>query len=203
MEFTKILRNTYGVNEPIFLDDIKRALENYSEQRIFQLLRGALESGSLAKFDKGIYYIPTQTILGKSKLNVRKVLEKKYLVDTNGRLIGFYSGWGLLNSIGGTTQMANTLEVVSNKETTRVREIKLGNRTFIIRKPRIKVNEQNVRPLQILELCNQFTIDEDVSRAIQNYAKINKLQPKDILQYAKFYPAKAIKNVGGILYGLA
>ena len=32
------------------------------------------------RFDKGIYYIPTQTVLGKSILNPRKVIEKSISV---------------------------------------------------------------------------------------------------------------------------
>ncbi|MDR3264230.1 MAG: hypothetical protein LBT30_07985 [Clostridiales bacterium] len=203
MEFVETLKNIYGFNEPILIDEIKKVLNDYSEPRIFQLLKAAVEQGELAKCDSGIYYFSTETILGKSVLSLYDVIEKKYLKE-NGRTIGFYTGWGLLNAIGGTRQMTNTLEIVTNKTKTRVREINFGKSKFILRKSRCEIDDGNEKILKILELGNRFTcFDKDVSAAILNYAKRYKITTKDILKYAGFYPTKAIKNISGVLYELA
>ena len=46
-----------------------------------ELINVLCEEEKLIRFEKGIYYIPTDTVLGKSVLNPRKVIEKKYIND--------------------------------------------------------------------------------------------------------------------------
>ena len=120
MENIKNLRAKYGDNEPIFLEEIKLELANYTKARIFQLLSVAIESKEIAKFDGGVYYFPTQSVLGMSKLNPRKVIEKKYIKNKES-IYGFYSGLSLLNTFGLTNQIPNVIEIVTNNESTRLR----------------------------------------------------------------------------------
>ncbi|MDR3293349.1 MAG: hypothetical protein LBT20_04505 [Clostridiales bacterium] len=202
MEVVQRLKAVYGVNTPIFLDEIKTAVKGYSVPYIFQSIREAVEKGELIRYDDSIYYIPTETIFGKSAINSYDVIEKKYIKD-KGKTFGFYSGWIFLNAIGGTAQVPNILEVVTNKETMRVREARLGGKEIILRKPKCTVNSENQKPLQMLEVANKFEIDKYIKRALLNYAKANKITAKDLLKYVEFYPAKVAKNMSGVLYELA
>lgn len=121
--FCEMVRE-YGVNQPIFLSElIEKA--GLSRPRVNQLIREHIEGGQLARFSDGVYYIPSKTLLGDSNLDVRKVIDKKYLAQ-DGRVFGIYSGLTLLNSFGLTTQVASIYEIVTNRESTRVRETSIN-----------------------------------------------------------------------------
>ena len=70
------LLETYGTNEPIFSNEI--CFEDYSRPWISKQLAQLCENGKIIRYEKGVYYIPTDTVFGKSLLNPRKVIERKY-----------------------------------------------------------------------------------------------------------------------------
>jgi prophage maintenance system killer protein len=202
MKLTNRLKETYGSDVPIFIDEVKKAMSEYSTPYVFRCLKEAVTQGELIRYDESIYYIPTETIFGKSALNPYTVIEKKYLMDGN-KVSGFYSGWTLLNVIGGTRQVPNVLEIVTNKESMKAREATLGKQRLILRKPKYGITTENEKILQIMELANQFEFDEEGITATTNYAKTNNVGIKDLLRYSEYYPAKAIKNLRDVLYELA
>lgn len=196
MENIKNLRAKYGDNEPIFLEEIKLELANYTKARIFQLLSVAIESKEIAKFDGGVYYFPTQSVLGMSKLNPRKVIEKKYIKNKES-IYGFYSGLSLLNTFGLTNQIPNVIEIVTNNESTRLREVNIGNQKIILKKSRTQITKNNYYELMILELFNIIDVDKlrkENMKEIVEYMNNKSLSPGDVLRYAKYVPAKAVKN---------
>ena len=79
MTLYEYLLQQYGTNEPIISADI--VFKNYSRPWVMKQLKSLCEDGKLIRFEKGIYYIPTDTVFGKSILNPRKVIEKKYIND--------------------------------------------------------------------------------------------------------------------------
>lgn len=202
MEVVNRLKKTYGVDVPIFIDEIKAVMSEYSTPYIFRCIKDAVAKGEIIRYDESIYYVPTETLFGKSALNPYVVIEKKYMRDGE-KISGFFSGWTLLNLIGGTRQVPNVLEIVTNRETMKVRETTLGKQKLILRKPKCEITGDNEKTLQILELANQFELDEDENEAVIDYAKTNSVTIKDLLKYAEFYPAKAIKNMREVLYELA
>lgn len=202
MELVKILKETCCSDVPIFINEIKAAMGEYSTPYVFRCIKEAVSKNELIRYDESIYYIPSETVFGKSTLNPYAVIEKKYLKD-GGKVSGFYSGWTFLNAIGGTRQVPNVLEIVTNRETMKVRETTLGRQKLILRKPKCRITTENEKILQILELASQFEFDEDRSAAVADYAKINNVGIKDLLKYTEYYPARAIKNIRGVLYELA
>jgi hypothetical protein len=87
MGFYEYLLDTYGANEPILIGEI--SYMDYSRPWLFKGLKKLTNDGKLIRFDNGVYYIPTKTVLGISVLNSRKVVEKKY-VSAGGRVYGFF-----------------------------------------------------------------------------------------------------------------
>lgn len=75
------LRKKFGVDQPIFTNEILEEMSEYSRPRVFQLLKKAEQEEKLIKFDKGVYYIPTETRYGKSLISVEQVIMKKYISD--------------------------------------------------------------------------------------------------------------------------
>ena len=196
MELVKCLKNQYGENTPIFFEDIANVCSGYTRGRVYQLIDAAMNSGLLAKAGYDCYYIPTTTPFGKSLLNPRKVIEKKY-ISNKGEVYGFYTGLALLNSFGITTQMPNVIEVFTNNEATKSRRVTINNQTIIVKRARTKINNSNYKEMMLLELFNLADIRSIYSRATQkivDYMKQNNISIQGIMKYAKFVPARAIKN---------
>ena len=67
MLFFDYLFEQFGVNEPIMSNEI--TFGNYSKPWIYKQLNALVNEGRLIRFEKGVYYIPTETVFGKSLLN--------------------------------------------------------------------------------------------------------------------------------------
>lgn len=196
MDLVKCLKTQYGENTPIFFEDISNVCSGYTRGRVYQLIDAALNSGLLAKAGYDCYYIPTTTPFGKSLLNPRKVIEKKY-ISNKGEVYGFYTGLALLNSFGITTQMPNVIEVFTNNEATKSRRVTINNQTIIVKKARTTINNSNYKEMMLLELFNLAdirSIDARATQKIVDYMKQNNISIQGIMKYAKFVPARAIKN---------
>lgn len=205
MDLMKILVERYGYNEPIFVNEIK--VEEYSRASIFQTLKRLTDSGELIRFDAGVYYIPTKTIMGTSVINPRKVMEKRF-ISSAGKTYGYYSGLTLENNLGLSTQVPNIIEIVSNKESAKVRDIKIGNQTVRIRKARTEINETNAVTLQFLDLMNRIELsgmDDREKKNLNKYIKSKKLTRMDLFKYTRFFPTKTASKIieSGIIYELA
>lgn len=195
MGIVSSLKNKYDINNPIFIDEIRFLFSNYSKIRVAQLIRKAIDNGELARFENGIYYIPTKTIFGNSTLSITKVIEKKY-ISNDRDIYGFYCGMSFLNNIGLTTQVSNVYEIMTNKESTRVRKVKIENQEVILRKSRIEVNKDNYISLQFLEFITSANIDFLLKnkRKIREYFA-NNVDKKQVMKYVTKYPSKTIKNL--------
>ena len=196
MELVKCLKTQYGENTPIFFEDIANVCSRYTRGRVYQLIDAAMNSGLLAQAGYDCYYIPTTTPFGKSLLNPRKVIEKKY-ISNKGEVYGFYTGLALLNSFGITTQMPNVIEVFTNNEATKSRRVTINNQTVIVKRARTTINNSNYKEMMLLELFNLAdirSIDARATQKIVDYMKQNNISVQGIMKYAKFVPARAIKN---------
>lgn len=195
MDFYNYLSDTFGVNEPIFSADIK--FEDYSKPWIAKQLSSLCESGRLVRFERGIYYIPVNTPFGKSLLDPNKVIERKYIMD-KGVVNGFYSGMTALNKFGLTTQMPNTVEICTNNETSKLRNIKVSNQNVVLRRSRVKITNDNLNVLNILDLMNNVPsgfFDNDRRAVIKQFINSNGITRNSLLEYAPDFPDKVFRNL--------
>jgi predicted transcriptional regulator of viral defense system len=207
MDWIGELESKYGANEPLTIDEVDGVLSHYSTPRIYQLIDIAIAAGRLMRFENGIYYIPTRTIFGVSRLDPAKVVFRKYVTD--GKMVyGFYSGLTLLNGLGLTTQVPNVIEVVTNNEASRLREVYVDKQRVRLRCARVPVTSENADALTILDLFNQLDpdkVDDADWRGVIDFIKENRLTLKKILGFSNAYPAKAVKNLmnSGVAYEVA
>lgn len=195
MTLFEALYEQYGTNEPILLSEI--SFEDYSRPWIMKQLQTLCEDGRLCKYEKGVYYIPTETVFGKSILSPRKVIEKKYINDCN-QIMGYYSGIIFQNQLKITTQMPNVIEIYTNNEKSKVREVTIGNQKVILRRARTEINSENASVLSFLELMNDISpasLDERKRKCIAKYIYANNITRKDILDYANVFPDKVMRNL--------
>ena len=205
MRFYDWLLEKYGYNEPIFTSEIE--FEDYSRPWIFKELNQLCRKGLLARYDKGVCYIPKTTFLGKTLLDPRKVITKKY-ISANGDIVGYYSGNTLLNLMDLSTQMSNSIEIYTNNEKTKIREIKIGSQKVILRRSRTKVTRENSAVMQLLELMNFSSakfFDKERKDIVCNFIKEKNITRKMISEYAPFFPDKAIRNLitSEVIYSVA
>jgi predicted transcriptional regulator of viral defense system len=195
MELIQELEKTYGYNEPILLNEINIA--DMNEVYIRQVFTRLVNRGKLKRFGQGVYYIPKMTPLGMSKLSAKKVYEKKYISDKR-NAYGFYAGLTLENAIGITTQVPNIVEIVTNNEGSRLREVMIGNQKVRVRKSSVKITEQNVRVLQFLDLMNRINLkdmSEESKDKLKSFVSEQKLKREEVFQYIRKFPARTAKNV--------
>ena len=202
--FESILQK-YGTNEPIFSSEI--AFQNYSRPWIYKQLNQLCDEGKLVRYEKGIYYIPTQTPFGQSLLNPRKVIERKY-ISRGGDTVGYYSGVTFQNQLRLTTQMPNVIEIYTNNETTRVRDVYVGKQKVLLRKARTRITTENAGVLSFLELMNDLkpdTLDDEKKAILTGLIADRNMTRKDITTYAPFFPDKAMRTLieSEVIYSVA
>ena len=208
MNLYNYLYNTFGENEPIFLSEL--SVPGMTEVNVRQQLKLLADSGSIKRFDKGIYYIPGNSIFKSgSSLSPSRVIEKKYLTY-NGNTNGYLTGSIFANQIGLTTQVPMTIEIVTNKATKDYRETKIGQTTIIIRRPRTSINDSNYRILQFLDLLKDVDIlseltGEERNERIAGYMKRSKISFSMIKPYLEIYPDRLYRNMyeTGVLSGVS
>ena len=205
MNFEEYLKQEYGLNEPIYAEEIQ--FEDYSRAWIYVQIKKLVDAGILKRFDNGIYYIPKKMFFGDTVLDPYKVVQKKYLSDGN-NVYGYVSGLAFENSTGLTTQCPAILEVVTNNESSNVRDIKVGKQRVRARKPRTGITKENVNTLQFLDLMNIIEpkyFDEAAKFMFDRYIKNCGVTKNQVQQYAGLFPPKALKNLieSGVLYELA
>lgn len=187
------LLKEYGYNEPILINEIQ--FQGYSRPWIYKELNRLCDKNKLVRFEKGIYYIPKQTLLGNSILNPNKVIEKKY-IRSNNDIFGYYSGYYLLNQLGITEQMPNIIEIYTNNESSKARDVRVGSQTVRLRRARIDVTSGNAAVLTFLELMNIIDtdcFDEEKRQVVTEYILKNKISRRDITRYAPAYPDRAMR----------
>ena len=205
MDFFDYLLCIYGYNEAIFAAQI--SYEGYSVPWIKKKLKKFCDEGMIIRFSKGVYYIPKNTPLGKSKLDPYKVIVKKYIDDGNGK-IGYFSGITFLNMLGLSEQMSNTIEIYTNNEPSRVREVVVGTQKVLLRRARTEINSSNAAVLSFLELMN-FTdtnfYDFDKKKIVADFICKNGITRQYVSDYSPYFPDKAIRTLveSGVIYDVA
>lgn len=186
---TYLMKN-FGYNEPIFLNDL--SIEGLSENAVRQSIKRLVANGFLDRYDSGIYYIPKEDgVLGKSYLDPFLVIMRKY-VKKKSETYGYITGISFINQLGLTTQMPAVIEIVTNKESTNGRLIKVGNQKVRIKKPSVTISENNAELLQFLDGIAQ----------IEKYTELSMEETKEImlsyLKQKRFTKAQLLEVTSGL-----
>ena len=197
-------------DEPIFIEEIKDYFkkivqDNFENvfKNIYVYINRLVKENKLFQFIKGIYYKPTKGVFGYKQLNINKVIEKKYICDLNGKK-GYFTGAYLFNKMGLTTQIPKKILIVTNEcpNANDYNNKKLG---VIIRKPKIEINEDNYKYLQLFDvLINKDNIKieaDNEKEIIYKFIKDNQLELEKIFEYANkinnLKPITKLYELGG------
>ncbi|WP_165248195.1 hypothetical protein [Adlercreutzia sp. ZJ141] len=195
--FIDILEVRFGKNQPILTEEILCVFSDISRQAVYKRIDAAMAEGKIARYDRGVYYLPTETRFGKSSLLGTQVATKRWLQSGND-VYGYVSGFNLVNESGVSDQVPNTLEITTNKESSRLREVKPfgGWKRITLRKPRRPVNARNVNALRFLDLITDQQIqfyDEYEMDALKKLAR--KAGRSMIYDCSASYPDRTAKKL--------
>ena len=199
--FTERLQERYGLDEPILTNEIMAAFSEYSRPRVFQMIQEAEKNEQLIRYDTGVYYLPTQTEFGKSVISVNQVVNKKY-IKNNGEIFGIYGRFVIALNFLLSYQVPNTIEVITNNETRRIREIEIRERRVILRKSRCPITNDNYTAYTIMELFSnldlrQYQDDKAARDEIIKYIQTEQITKRDLFELAPVFPARTMKNLAG------
>ena len=193
----KYICENYSPGEPIVASDIDIGLSEVNKRRQLKLLT---DSGKLSRFENGIYYIPKKSLLGGSvAIPPEIVVEKKYIAR-NDKIMGYYSGYVFANKIGISTQMPFVQEIVTNEMGNPIKRLDYNGRTFIVRKSRCEITEDNVYTLQFLELLKDIETYSELTKEETKYKLSDYIFSKSITKekvdnYLSLFPGKIYKSI--------
>ncbi len=192
------LKTKFNTNEPIFTNEILELFDDYSRAYIFRLIERAEKNNEIVKFDTGIYYLPIKSVIGISTITAEDVVKKRY-ISYKDDVYGVYSGLNLQNMFSVTTQMPNTIELVSNNESTRCRKITIDGRTVVLRKSRCKIDKNNASAYAVLQLISEIgksgEIEDRARESIARYMRDNNVGNAELFSVANYFPAQTMKNL--------
>lgn len=83
------------------------------KEAVIKALNRMVVSGKIAKLAKGKYYKPESTPFGNLEPNQIQVV--KDLLEEDGKVIGYLTGYSVFNQLGLTTQVSNTIQIGRNE----------------------------------------------------------------------------------------
>jgi len=83
------------------------------KEAVIKALNRMVASGKIAKLSKGKYYKPENTPFGNLQPNQAQVV--KDLLEDNGKITGYLTGYSIYNQLSLTTQVSNTIQIGKNQ----------------------------------------------------------------------------------------
>jgi hypothetical protein len=111
-----------------------------------KVLSRLVESGKIVRLSKGKYYKPKEGITGNLKPDEYQIV--KDLLEDDGKIIGYLSGFSAFNKLGLTTQVSNTIQIGTNIDK---KLVKRGKYTIRFIRQRNTISKGNIYLLQILD----------------------------------------------------
>jgi hypothetical protein len=83
------------------------------KEAVIKALNRMVASGKIAKLSKGKFYKPENTQFGNLQPNQAQVI--KDLLEENGKITGYLTGYSIYNQLGLTTQVSNAIQIGKNQ----------------------------------------------------------------------------------------
>jgi hypothetical protein len=170
-----------------------------SVEAIVKALNRMVDAGTITKLSKGKYYKPEETVFGTLGPDRREVV--KDLLEKNGKLIGYLTGYSIYNELGFTTQVSNTIQIGRAKPRPATKRGRYKIK-FIVQKNTI--TKENVPLLQLLDVIRYIkeipdaSIDNSCERMIA-LLRERESDFKSLVRLVKNYPPATRALLGAIL----
>ena len=170
------------------------------KEAVIKALNRMVASGKIAKLSKGKYYKPENTPFGNLQPNQAQVL--KDLLEENGKITGYLTGYSIYNQLGLTTQVSNTLQIGKNQ----VRpNFKRERYTIAFVKQKNIITKDNIPLLQVLDAIRYINkipdanIDASCKRFLAIIKDFEDKEIKRLVRLALIYPPATRALLGALL----
>jgi hypothetical protein len=176
------------------------SIEVGDKNTVVQTLNRLAAQGDIVKLSKGKFYKPRKTQFGILKPPVKQIV--KDLLEKDGKLIGYLTGYSVYNALYLSTQISNTLQIGVNKYR---RPIQRGvyKISFIVQ-PNI-ITKSNIEVLPILDavrFINEIpgaTPDEACLRLQQIFRELSPEKQRRLVRLSLKYTSYVRALCGAML----
>lgn len=171
-----------------------------SKEAIVKCLNRMALNGKIKKLSKGKYYKPEISVFGELKPTQYQVV--KDLLEQNGKIIGYISGYGAFNEMGLTTQMSSIIQIGRNDFRPSFKR-DFYKISFI--KQKNSITEKNVKILKVLDVIRfiknipDTTIDEACFKLINIVKAFKASDQEKMIRLTLNYPPATRALVGAML----
>ena len=173
------------------------------KEAVIKALNRLAVSGKIAKLSKGKYYKPEDSVFGKLQPNKSQIV--KDLLENEGKIIGYLTGYSIYNQLGLTTQVSNTIQIGKNE----IRpSFKRGSNTISFIRQKNTITKGSIRLLQILDAIRYFKKIPD-SNSLTTFKRLlailKNVKEKDkiiMVRLALKYPAATRALLGALLQSI-
>ncbi len=154
----------------------------------------------IAKLSKGKYYKPENTPFGSLQPNQTQVV--KDLLEENGKITGYLTGYSIYNQLGLTTQVSNTIQIGKNQ----VRpNFKRERYTIAFVNQKNTITKENIPLLQMLDAIRYIkkipdaSIESSCKRFLAIMNSLSETEKNTLVRLALKYPPATRALLGAVL----
>jgi len=170
------------------------------KEAVIKALNRMAASGKIAKLSKGKYYKPENTPFGNLQPNQSQVV--KDLLEENGKITGYLTGYSIYNQLGLTTQVSNTIQIGKNQ----IRPgLKRERYTIAFVKQKNTITKENIPLLQLLDAIRYIkkipdaTIESSCKRFLAILKNFSVQEINTLVRLALKYPPASRALLGALL----
>jgi hypothetical protein len=171
-----------------------------NKEAAIKALNRIAESGKIVKLSKGKYFKPETTPFGNLQPNQAQVV--KDLLEENGKIVGYLTGYSIYNQLGLTTQVSNTIQIGKNQ----IRpNFKRERYTISFIKQKNNITKENIPLLQILDAIRYIkkipdaSIESSCKRLLTVLKNLPGQDKSTIVRLALKYPPATKALLGAML----
>ncbi len=201
MKVTEYIRNTidrlpkgYVFTYEDFDIDVKK------KEAIIKALNRMVDSGKISKLAKGKYFKPEKTPFGILQPSQEQIV--KDLLNENGKIVGYLTGYSIYNTLGLTTQVSNVIQIGKNQIRSK---FKRERYTISFVKQKNTITKKNSPLLQILDSikCIKKIPDTNVKTSCLRFLDIlkglNLDDTKELIRLSLKYPPSTRALLGALI----
>jgi hypothetical protein len=173
------------------------------KEAVIKALNRLAQSGKITKLAKGKYYKPESTVFGSLAPDKAQVV--KDLLEENGKVTGYLTGYSIYNQLGLSTQVSNTIEIGKNQVRPTFRRERY---TITFVKQKNTITKDNIPFLQILDVVKNIkkipdaTLESSLRRLLAILRDLAEADYAKLIRLAMKYPPATRALLGALLEDL-
>lgn len=169
-------------------------------ESVIKMLNRLVSKGVISKISKGRFYKPKRSVFGTLRPKQEEIV--KDLLEKDGEVIGYMTGYSVFNRLGLTTQVPNIIQIGSNVRKNK-KQRGLFTISFILQTN--PITKENIPLLQLLDAIRfikevpDATISQSCRRMIAIIRELNEKETDKLLILAEKYPPMVRAILGAMI----